>query len=108
MPKYRKLHTKITISLDFNEMPDDFTRLTWALLPLGVDREGRCLDNASLVKARLFPMRDDVAPAQVNAALDWFADHGMIERYQVGRGAYFWIPRFHEYQGDTRKESATV
>ena len=34
MPRYRKLHTKTLESLDINDMPDDFCRLFWTLLPL--------------------------------------------------------------------------
>lgn len=41
MPKYRKLWIKTVESHDINEMPDDFTRLLWVLLPLGLDSEGR-------------------------------------------------------------------
>ena len=44
MPTWRKLHVKATESLDINDMPDDFHRLLWVMLPLGLDREGRGLD----------------------------------------------------------------
>lgn len=108
MPQWRKLHTKVTESLDFNEMPDDFTRLVWVLLPLGLDREGRSLDNASLVKARLMPLRDDVSSAQVAAALDWYARRGMIVRYQVSGHRYFYVPTFRHYQGNTSREAEST
>lgn len=108
MPQWRKLHTKIVESLDFQDMPDDFTRLVWVLLPLGVDREGRSLDNTNLVKARLMPLRDDVGAVDIARALDWFAERGMIQRYSVNGRGYFMIPTFAQYQGDTRKEAASV
>jgi hypothetical protein len=107
MPQWRKLHTKIVESLDFHEMPDDFVRLVWLLLPLGVDREGRALDNASLVKSHIMPLRDDVALDDIERALSWFAEHGMIKRYQVNGRAYFLIPTFRRYQGNTTKEAAS-
>ena len=53
MPKYRQLHTKIIDSFDFNEMPDDFTRVTWMLLTLGLDSEGRGIDNMAWVKSKI-------------------------------------------------------
>lgn len=108
MPQWRKLHTKVTESLDFNEMPDDLTRLVWVLLPLGLDREGRSLDNASLVKARLMPLRDDVPTAQVAAALDWYASRGMIVRYQADGHSYFYVPTFRHYQGNTSREAEST
>lgn len=104
MATWRKLHTKIVESLDVNDMPDDFTRLAWAFLPLGLDKEGRCLDNPSFVKAKIMPLRDDVHPERMKEALDWFADRGMIVRYEVAGRAYFYVPKFREYQGDTSRE----
>jgi len=86
-------------------MPDDFTRLLWVLLPLHLDRDGRSLDNASLVKAGTMPLREDVTTEMIGCALNWFADHGMIERYQAEGRSYFWAPTFARYQGNTRKEA---
>lgn len=105
MPKYRKLHVKATVSEDINEMPDDFHRLLWVMLPLGLDREGRALDNPAFVKARVMPLRNDVTHEMIEAALSWFAARGMIERYQVNGRRYFWTPTFEHYQGDTKRES---
>ena len=104
MATWRKLHTKIVESLDVNDMPDDFTRLVWAFLPLGLDKEGRCLDNPSFVKAKIMPLRDDVAPKRMKDALGWFAERGMIVRYEVAGRAYFYAPTFADYQGDTSRE----
>jgi hypothetical protein len=107
MPRYRKLHAKVCESLDVQEMPDDFTRLLWVLLPLALDREGRGLDNPAWLKAKVMPLRLDVTPERVGAALDWFAQREMIARYQVRSRAYFWVPTFAHYQGDTARESAS-
>ncbi len=105
MPQWRKLHTKITESLDVNDMPDDFTRLVWVLLPLGLDREGRCHDNPALVRAKLMPLRTDIADSDIARALDWFAEHGMIVRYIAHRHGYFYAPTFRKYQGPCEKEA---
>ena len=105
MPQWRKLHTKTVESLDLHDMPDDFTRLLWMMLPLGLDRCGRGLDNASWIKAKVMPLREDVTCQMISDALGWYEQHEMIERYHVNGRSYFWIPTWHKYQGDTSKEA---
>lgn len=104
MPKYRKLHVKVTESLDVNDMPDDFTRLLWVLLPLALCRDGRGIDNAAWIKAKIFPLREDLN-GEIDAAMDWYDSHNMIIRYQVDGRRYFCLPKFHLYQGNTSKEA---
>lgn len=105
MPKWRKLHVKATESLDINEMPDDFHRLLWVMLPLGLDRRGRGLDTPSWIKSKVMTVREDVTSEMITAAMDWYAGHGMIERYNANGREYFWIPTWHDYQGDISKEA---
>lgn len=105
MPQWRKLHTKSTESQDINEMPDDFMRLLWVMLPLGLDREGRSLDNASFVKSKVMPLRLDVTLDMVEAALDWYASRDMIRRYEVRGRRYFYATNWAAYQGDTSREA---
>lgn len=105
MPRYRKLHTKTVYSLDVNDMPDDFTRLFWVLMPVGLSREGTSHDHPAYIKSRIFPLRDDVTYKMIGAALDWFAEHGMIQRYQVDKRLYFHQVNFAKYQGNTSKEA---
>ena len=117
MPQWRKLHPRIQQSLDVNDMPDDFHRLLWSWLPLGLDREGRILDNAALVKARVMPLREDVSLERVQQALDWYAKHGadethpertMIVRYTVNGRGYFYVPNFDKYQGWRGREGLSI
>ncbi len=105
MPTWRKLHTKLTDSIDVNDMPDDFTRLLWVMLPLGLDREGRCMDNPGFIKAKVMPLRDDVDSAKIGKAMNWYAKRGMIVRYTVDGRDYFYVPTFHKYQGKTEREA---
>ena len=107
MPKYRKFYTKTVESLDINDMPDDFTRLLWVMLPLGLCAEGRGVDNPSWVKAKIFPLRLDVTFEMIEDALTWFSERGMICRYTVDERCYFCIPTWHRYQGNTERESET-
>ena len=105
MPQYRKLYLKTTESLDINEMPDDFTRLLWLLLPLICCREGRGMDSPAWIKAKAMPLREDVKQERVEAAMCWYADAGMIVRYSVEGRRYFEIVNWARYQGDTGREA---
>lgn len=107
MPLWRKLHVKTVDSLDINDMPDDFTRLLWVLLPTQLDRCGRGIDNGAWVRSKVFPLREDVTNVMVESAMSWYARRGMIERYEDGDRPYFWIPTWHIYQGVTKKEAAS-
>jgi len=107
MPQWRKLHAKITESFDFNEMPNDFTRLLWVLLPLGLDREGRGVNNTSWIKSKLMPLRDDVSKVEIEEAMRWFFDRGMLVAYEHDKRKYFYAPTFHEHQGNTNREAAS-
>jgi len=107
MPTWRKLYTKTVDSLDLADMPDDFTRLLWVLLPLQLDRCGRGIDNPAWVKSKIFPMRLDVGPEEVAEAMDWYEGRGMIERYGKNGRRYFWIPTWHKYQGTTAREGGS-
>ncbi len=108
MPRYRKLHTQTTQSLDVNDMPDDFTRLLWVMLPLALCREGRGMDNPSWVRSNIFPIRLDVTLKMIGGAMDWYAEHGMITRYAVNGRSFFLVPTFHKYQGNTVKETVSI
>lgn len=105
MPRYRKLYTKTVESLDINDMPDDFTRLFWVLLPLALCREGRGLNSPAWLKSKLFPLREDINQERVGQALDWCIERGMIVAYSVDGRDYFYVPSFHKYQGSTVKEA---
>lgn len=108
MPKYRALHLKIIDSFDFNEMPNDFFRVTWMLLTLIVDSAGRGIDNAAWIRSKMYPLREDVTPSSITAAFDWFAQRGMIVRYIVNGKNYFFIPSFDKYQSHLEREAKSI
>jgi hypothetical protein len=105
MPQWRKLHTKITQSLDVNDMPDDFTRLLWTWLPLIADREGRGIDNPSWIRSRAMPLRSDLDNERIADAMQYFVNHEMVLRYSCAGRDYFCILNFHDYQGKTDREA---
>jgi hypothetical protein len=108
MPKYRALYTKIIDSFDFNDMPDDFVRLTWVMLPLILDCEGRGIDSPMWIRAKMYPLRNGVIDSEIRRAFDWFVEHEMIIRYEVKGRLYFYIPTWKQYQKGTQKEAASV
>ena len=108
MPKYRQLHTKITDSFDFNDMPSDFHRITWVLLILIVDSEGRGIDNMAWVRSKMYPMREDIESSDLADVFDWFQQRKMICRYQVNGKKYFYMTNFKSYQSGTEKEAKSV
>ena len=108
MPKYRQLHLKIIDSFDFNEMPDDFTRASWMLLSLIVDSEGRGIDNMAWVRAKMYPLREDVSIAALAAVFDWLETRKMILRYAVGGKRFFLIVNFKLYQTGLEKEAKST
>ena len=108
MPTYRKLHTKIIDSFDFAEMPDDFTRVFWLLLIVATDSEGRMIDSPAWLRSKMFPMRSDVNGKQIESALSWLAERGMVVRYQYDGRGYFYVKRFKDYQSGTEKEAKST
>lgn len=108
MPKYRQTHTKTLDSFDFNELPDDFARLCWLLLPLILDSEGRGIYNLPWLRSKLFPIRDDVKLDQLQSAFDCFIERRMIIVYEVDGRQYFNIPSWKTYQSGTQKEAASL
>jgi hypothetical protein len=108
MPKWRKFHLKTLDSQDINDMPDDFTRLMWAYLPLVLDSSGRGLDNPTWLRSKVFPMRQDVSDEKVEQAMVWYAARSMVQRYEVGGRRYFLVPTWEEYQGKGEREALSV
>ncbi len=108
MPTWRKLHTKTVESFDVNDMPDDFTRLLWVLLPTKLCQFGRGPGSPAWVRSSVFPMREDVTLDMINDAMNWYANRGMIKHYEVNGREYFHIPTWRTYQGDTTREADSI
>jgi hypothetical protein len=107
MPQWRKLYSKVVESIDVNAMPDDFTRLLWVLLPTQLCSEGRGQDHGAWVRAKVFPMRDDVSLEMIERAMACFEARGMIVRYKVDGRRFFEVVNWHKYQGNTSRETAS-
>lgn len=107
MPQWRKLYTKSLDSIDINNMPNDFTRLMWLLLPLGLDREGRGLNNTTWIKSKIFPLREDVTQEMISDVLSWLQERDMIRCYSSEGRPYFYVVNWSKYQGDCSREKGS-
>lgn len=108
MPTYRKLHTKTIDSFDFNELPDDFSRVCWLLLPLILDSEGRGIYNPAWIRSKMFPLRENVKLPRIQKTFDHFSETKMIVIYESNEKKYFYIPSWKKYQTGTEKEAKST
>jgi len=59
-----------------------FERLLWiGVLTAAADDQGRMMDSAAMIRSKVFPV-DDIALAEIESALQVFADAGKIVRYK--------------------------
>lgn len=69
------------------------------------DREGRLEDRPLKIKGKLFPYRTINNP---DAMLQWLADHGFIERYEVDGKRYIQVLNFAVHQNPHPNEAASI
>lgn len=83
---------------DFIGTLDFFGRVLWiGLFAAVADDQGRCLDNAAIIRAKVFPF-DTVTDDQVEAVLVRLADGQKITRYTVGHKRLLQINHWWTYQ----------
>lgn len=82
-------------------------RLTFIGLWTHVDDEGRCVDNARLVKAAIWPL-DDRTGADVEGDLGALSECSLITRYTVSGKRYIVVNGFREHQVINRKTRSTL
>lgn len=110
MARGRMLNKSVSASFKFNQLPDDTCRLlaTWIIPHL--DKNGVFYGDAGLVRSQVFPLRDDLSNAQVEAylrAIEGVADdeggHIMVRFKAKGRTWQYW-PGFDDNQIGLRKD----
>lgn len=69
------------------------------------DREGRLEDRPMLIKADVFPYRENV---DVNGMLTVIEREGFIERYVIDNKKYIQVKNFHEHQKPHSTEKQSV
>jgi hypothetical protein len=72
------------------------------------DDEGRAVDNVKLLKAALFPLHDEVTPAEVDADLDELAHEGLLVRYEAAGKRYLQVVSWGEFQHPQKPKKSTI
>jgi len=97
----RMLNKDISVSVKFNALPDDLTRLlaTWTLSHL--DKNGVFYATPDLVKSFVFPMRN-ISLDAVSRSLDAMEAVGLIVRFEALGRRWMWWPGFRDNQQGLR------
>lgn len=110
MARGRMLNNKITENELVAGLSNDTSRLGFTWLISFCDVEGRVHGNPALVRAKLFPLRDDMTNDEMASYIREWAEAGLIEWYEDDTGR-LWIqfPGFTKNQKglDRRKEPAS-
>lgn len=102
MPRIRTIKPDFFKSERIESFSSDTVRLLFIGLWTYVDDYGRGRDDARLVKAELFPLREDMTTGAVEKILVELADHGVVFRYQVSGKRYLHVTNWAEHQRVSR------
>ena len=80
-------------------MVDIKMRLMWiGLIVVLADDQGRCLDNSSLIKAKIFIYDRDINEQSIDEYLELMAQDNKIVRYKAGGNRLLQIVKWWQYQ----------
>lgn len=96
MARIRTIKPEFFTSLTVASLPVE-TRLTFIGLWTHVDDEGRCVDDARLIKAAVWPLDDRVA-SDVENDLRALTESSLIARYTVNGRSYLAVQNWAEHQ----------
>lgn len=86
----------------------DFEKLLFIGLWTYADDEGRGAENARLIRAELFPLRDDLTTEMITDALEHLATVGVITRYEVHNKRFFFVAGWDEHQRINRPKKSVL
>jgi hypothetical protein len=96
MARIRTIKPEFFTSLTIADLTPE-QRLTFIGLWTHVDDEGRCVDDARLIKAAVWPL-DDRTAADVEGDLRALTEASLIARYTLTRKRYMAVTGWHEHQ----------
>lgn len=96
MPRIRSIKPDFFTSLTIADLTYE-QRLTFIGLWTHVDDEGRCVDDARLIKAALWPL-DDRTAADVEKDLGALSESSLILRYTLNQKRYLSVRSWSEHQ----------
>ncbi len=97
MSRIRSITPESCLSETLAEMSDRAC-LLFAYLPCFCDDEGRMQYSPRLVKAQVFPLRDQITPEDCGALVDELAARGLVIVYEAGGKRILQITNFLEHQ----------
>ena len=106
MARIRTIKPEFFTSLTITSLPVE-ARLTFIGLWTHADDEGRCIDDARLIKAALWPLDDRVA-ADIEADLRALTEASLIVRYRVGDRSFLAVCGWTEHQHINRPSKSKL
>jgi len=106
MPRIRTIKPEFFTSLTIADLPIT-ARLTFIGLWTHCDDEGRCVDDARLIKAAVWPL-DDRTAAEVEEDLKAIAHKSLIIRYEVDGRRYLAVRNWREHQRVNRPTPSRI
>ena len=106
MARGRMIANEITKDKDINQLSSDLSRLAFTWLITFADVEGRTYGDPALVRSMLFPRRDDITIAQVEAFIQEWHDVGLVVWYEAQGDLWIFFPNFHKHQQLRRDKEA--
>lgn len=82
-----------------------FEEAFWYRLIVNCDDYGRMDARLAILKARLFPLKQDITGSDISAALDALAKAGMVMVYESGRKPYVQLLAWERHQQIRAKKS---
>lgn len=82
--------------------------LLFARLPCFTDDEGRMRYSPALIKAQVFPLREEITQADCGNAIEELAVMGLVRVYTVEAKKYLCIPGFAEHQKVNRPQASQL
>lgn len=106
MPRIRTIKPEFFTSLTIADLTPE-QRLTFIGLWTHCDDEGRCVDDARLIKAAVWPL-DDRTAADVEADLRALSESSLIVRYILNRKPYMAVSGWREHQRINRPTPSRI
>lgn len=106
MPRIRTIKPEFFTSLTIADLTPE-QRLTFIGLWTHCDDEGRCVDDARLIKAAVWPL-DDRTAADIEADLRALSESSLITRYVLNRKPYMAVNGWVEHQRINRPTASRL
>jgi hypothetical protein len=87
-----------------HNLSDDLSRLAFTWLITFADREGRVFGDPAIIRATLFPRREDISIEQMTAYVTEWSKAGLIVWYECDGDQWICFPKFEKHQPGLRKD----